>query len=546
MRLLLFFPVVLLACLMACNPSATNQSVDIVFHNGKVYTVDSLDRVVEAFAVRGGRIVALGTSSEMLGLPHDSAVDLKGGFVYPGFHDPHCHFYGYGIDLQKIWLIGTKSFEDILDTLSRHREKRFMGWVFGRGWDQNDWADSRYPDRALLDSLFPDVPVFLMRIDGHAALVNSVALQRAGITERTRISGGEIQRSGNRITGLLIDNAVDLVKNIIPKPDALNEAESLQAAQRNCFSVGLTSLTDAGLDPDVIDRIDSLQRSGVIRMRINAMLSYSPRNLALFRERGKLRTDRLQVRSVKLYADGALGSRGACLMHDYHDLPGHRGFLLTSPDSIRVAAKQVYDMGFQLNTHCIGDSANRLLLGIYGSVLKGPNDKRWRIEHAQCLASQDFSVFSAFNIIPSVQPVHATSDMYWAEARLGPDRIKTAYAYRTLLEQNGILANGSDFPVEDINPLNGFYAAVVRKDHFGFPDKGFMSEQGISRRDALRAMTIWAAFAGFEEDRRGSLEPGKDADFVVLQDDLMRAPDSMLFRIPVLQTWIAAEPVFIK
>ncbi|MFM9007961.1 MAG: amidohydrolase [Bacteroidota bacterium] len=538
--------VFLFVCFIACKPGASNQEVDIVFHNGTVYTVDSLNRVVEAFAVRGGRIVALGTSAEMLSLPHDSAVDLQGAFVYPGFHDPHCHFYGYGIDLQKIWLTGTKSFEDILDTLSLYREKRFMGWVFGRGWDQNDWADSRYPDRASLDSLFPDVPVFLMRIDGHAALVNSVALQRAGITLQSKVSGGEIQRSGNRLTGLLIDNAVDLVKNIIPKPDPRNESESLQAAQRNCFAVGLTSLTDAGLDPDVIDRIDSLQQVGRLQIRINAMLSYSPRNLDLFRKRGALRTERLQVRSVKLYADGALGSRGACLMHDYYDLPGHRGFLLTTPDSIRLAAQQVYDMGFQLNTHCIGDSANSLLLGIYGSVLKGPNNRRWRIEHAQCLASKDFSVFSAYNIIPSVQPVHATSDMYWAEERLGPDRIKTAYAYRTLLEQNGILANGSDFPVEEINPLNGFYAAVVRKDHSGFPEKGFMSEQGISRLDALRAMTIWAAFAGFEEDRRGSLEPGKDADFVVLQDDLMKAPDSMLFRIPVLQTWIAAEPVFIK
>jgi predicted amidohydrolase YtcJ len=530
--------------LLAFSSCGTKMQVDTIYLNGKVYTVDSMFSVVEAFAVKDGKIVATGTSADMKKYEAGEIVDLEGKFVYPGFNDAHCHFYGYGVDLKKTWLIGTTSFQSILDTLVKYKDRRFMGWVFGRGWDQNDWEDKSWPDRTQLDSLFPDVPVFLMRIDGHAALVNGKALALAGITSATRVIGGEVFLKNGEPTGLLIDNAVDLVKSRIPEPGIPQLEEALDQAQKNCFAVGLTSITDAGLDVKTILLIDSLQKAGKLKMRINAMASYTPGNFDYYKKAGKYKSDRLQVRSFKLYADGALGSRGAGLIHDYSDLPGHKGFLLTTIDSLKDAARRVSEIGFQLNTHCIGDSANHVLLQIYSDVLEIKNDKRWRIEHAQVLAPDDFKIFGDYSIIPSVQPTHATSDMYWAGDRLGSDRIKYAYAYKQLLEQNGMIAGGSDFPVEDINPLYGFYAAVARKDKQQYPEGGFNPENAITREQALRAMTIWAAYAAFEEGEKGSLEKGKMADFVVLDRDIMTEPDSVLFGISTRMTVVGGEVVF--
>ena len=552
MRLQLVFGLVaLLLFTQGCTNSTSTQNrfsdltADIVFSNGVVYTLNDSAPVVQGFAVKNGKILALGTNEELQGIRASRHVDLDGRSVYPGFYDAHCHFYGYAVDRRKIWLTGTKSFNDVLDTLVLHRDRLFMGWLFGRGWDQNDWVDKAYPDRRQLDSLFPDIPVFLLRIDGHAALVNSKALSICGITADTRVEGGKVEVRNGRPTGLLIDNAVDLVKRKIPSPGRELETAALLEAQQMCFAVGLTSLVDAGLDPGTIDLIDSLQKAGVLKMRVNAMVSYSPKNLSLYKSRGRYRTERLHVCSFKLYADGALGSRGACLMHDYADLPGHKGFLLSSPDSLNSVARQVREMGFQLNTHCIGDSANHLLLKLYAGVLKGKNDLRWRIEHAQCLAPDDFSLFRDFSIIPSVQPVHATSDMYWAGDRLGKDRLKTAYAYKRLLQQNGFIAAGSDFPVEEINPLFGYYAAVARMDQKGFPEGGFQKSDALTREEALKAMTIWAAYSSFEENERGSLSSGKDADFVVLDGDLLKSPEKDLFKLKVSQTWIAGEQVYV-
>jgi hypothetical protein len=290
--------------------------------------------------------------------------------------------------------------------------------------------------------------------------------------------------------------------------------------------------------------IDSLQKAGKLKMKMNTMVSYNPANVAYYRKHGAYSSDRLRVSSFKLYADGALGSRGACLREHYSDMPGHRGFLLASVDSLIDAAATAASMNFQLNTHCIGDSANHLLLKIYSNVLKGKNDKRWRIEHAQVMPPEDFKLFADYSIIPSVQPTHATSDMYWAGDRLGPERLKYAYAYKQLLEQNGILANGSDFPVEDINPLYGFYAAVVRKDQKNFPEGGFNTDQALTREQALRAMTIWAAYASFEEKEKGSLEKGKWADFVVLSEDLMKAEESKLYALKIWRTIVSGEVVY--
>ncbi len=525
----------------SCSPGPI---ADAVYYNARVYTVDSVFTVHEALAVKDGRIFATGSTVELLQLKATQKIDLEGKAVYPGFYDAHCHFYGYGVDLKKIWLIGTKSFEDILDTLYAKKEQRFMGWIFGRGWDQNDWEVKEYPDKVKLDSMFPDIPVFLMRIDGHAALVNSKALAIAGITAGTRVEGGEVGLKNGKLSGLLIDNAVDLVKDKIPVPGPAELAEALLAAQKNCLEKGLTTVVDAGLDVPVILLIDSLHKSGKLTIRMNAMVSYKPANVLYYRKHGRYKSERLNVRSFKLYADGALGSRGACLLHPYSDLPGHYGFLLSHPDSVKVAARTAAETGFQLNTHCIGDSANRLLLHVYSDVLKGKNDFRWRIEHAQLIHPSDFHLFHDFSIIPSVQPTHATSDMYWAGDRVGEERIKSAYAYKELLRQSGRIATGSDFPVEDINPLFGFYAAVARKDQKLYPENGFNKSQSLTRKEALRAMTCWAAYACFEEEEKGSLEEGKWADFVVLDKDMMTAPENELFGIKVLNTFIGGVKVY--
>jgi predicted amidohydrolase YtcJ len=530
--------------LLAFSSCKKSPEADVVYLNGVVYTVDDSFSVAEAFAVKDGKIMAIGSSAEMKEFSAKEVVDLQGKFVYPGFYDAHCHFYGYGVDLAKTWLIGTTSFESILDTLTKYKDRRFMGWVFGRGWDQNDWTVKSFPDRSKLDVLFPDVPVFLMRIDGHAALVNAKALELAGITADTKIAGGEIILKDGVPTGLLIDNAVDLVKSKIEEPGVKDLETALVNAQQNCFKVGLTTVVDAGLDVKTILLIDSLQKAGKLKMKMNAMVSYNPANVAYYRKHGSYASDRLRVNSFKLYADGALGSRGACLRDHYADMPGHRGFLLASVDSLIDAAATAYAMNFQLNTHCIGDSANHLLLQIYSNVLKGKNDKRWRIEHAQVMPPEDFNLFADYSIIPSVQPTHATSDMYWAGDRLGPERLKYAYAYKQLLEQNGLLANGSDFPVEDINPLFGFYAAVVRKDQKNFPDGGFNADQALTREQALKAMTIWAAYASFEEKEKGSLEKGKWADFVVLNEDLMKTEESKLYALKIWRTIVSGEVVF--
>ncbi|MBD0260392.1 MAG: amidohydrolase family protein, partial [Cytophagales bacterium] len=318
----------------------------------------------------------------------------------------------------------------------------------------------------------------------------------------------------------------------------------LKQAERNCLAVGLTTVDDAGLGRGEVTILDSLYRANQLFIRAYAMLEPSAENRDYYFKNGPYKTDQLNVRSFKIYADGALGSRGACLLADYHDQRGNRGFLLSSPGELRKLAGEIYEHGFQMNTHCIGDSANRLLLRYYGEVLKGKNDRRWRIEHAQVVSAPDVARFSEFSVIPSVQPTHATSDMYWAGDRLGPERVKTAYAYKNLLRQNGMLALGSDFPVEDINPLYGFHAAVARQDAKGYPAGGFQMDNALSREEALRGMTAWAAFGNFEEKEKGSIESGKLADFVVLDADIMKAPAAALRSVKVLQTFIGGKEVY--
>jgi predicted amidohydrolase YtcJ len=448
--------------------------------------------------------------------------------------------------LQEVKLEKTKSWQEVVDSVNVYSRKNTEGWIVGRGWDQNKWKVKDFPNKAKLDSMFPIRPVMLGRIDGHAILVNQAALNIAGIKPGQTIVGGKIETINGKLTGLLIDNAEGLVKRKIPPPNDTTIQSAFIDAQNNCFAVGLTTVEDCGLPYTMVNTIAALQHKGLLKMRMYVMLSDDPDSYAYLFKRGVYKTPGLDVRSFKMYADGALGSRGACLLQPYSDQKNWRGFLLSSQKHFEDVAKQVAAKGFQLCTHAIGDSANRVILKVYASVLKGKNDRRWRIEHAQVLSPDDIKLFGEYSIIPSVQPTHATSDMYWAVNRLGKQRLKSSYVYKQLLEQNGWLPLGTDFPVENINPMYTFYAAVERKDLAGHPEKGFQAENSLTRVEALRGVTIWAAKANFEEKEKGSIEPGKYADFVILDQDIMKIDGAQLPNVKVLKTYINGEKVYGK
>jgi predicted amidohydrolase YtcJ len=368
----------------------------------------------------------------------------------------------------------------------------------------------------------------------------------AGVTPNSKITGGDVEVKNGKLTGILIDKAQGFVSSIIPEPGQQTLKSALLDAQANCFAVGLTTVDDCGVSYDATQLMHNLQKSGELKMRIYAMLSDAGPNYQLAKKNGKTKTPYLNVSSFKVYADGALGSRGACLLHPYTDRTDWQGFLLSPLSHFDSVANDLYQMGWQMNTHAIGDSGNRAILTIYGKYLKGKNDRRWRIEHAQVVNENDFSLFASYGIIPSVQPTHATSDMYWAEQRLGPQRVKGAYAFRQLMQQNGWLPLGTDFPVEDISPFKTFYAAVFRKDAKDFPAGGYQMENALTRENALRGMTIWAARSNFEEAEKGSLEKGKWADFIILDHDLMKVSGKEVLETKVLATYVGGIKVYGK
>jgi len=539
-------PVVSLLCWIVLSACNTDTKADLLVYNGVIYTVDSSFSRQDAMVIRDGRIIATGSADELKkNYKADSSLDLQGGFVYPGFIDAHAHFAGYAQSLGTVNLVGTSTWEETVERTRQFASQRTgSDWITGRGWDQNNWPGHQFPTKELLDRYFPDQPVLLSRIDGHAAVANSKALELAGIKPGQTLTGGDVVVKNGVLTGLLIDNAVDLVSAKIPEisPDYFREL--VQQAEKNCLAVGLTTIDDCGLSIVQMEALKKMQDDELLRMRLYVLLSDSKENYTYLRSRGIIKTDRMHVRGFKLYGDGALGSRGACLLHPYSDQPGHVGFLLSNPAHFDSVAAQAQLDGFQLCTHAIGDSGNRTILNIYGRYLVGKNDQRWRIEHAQVVNQQDFSLFGKYSIIPSVQPTHATSDMYWAGDRLGADRLKGAYAYKQLLEENGWMPLGTDFPVEDISPFKTFYAAVVRQDAKGWPEGGFQRENALTREQALRGMTIWAAKANFEEKEKGSLEKGKWADFVVLDKDLMQAPENELLKIQVRHTFLGGKKLY--
>jgi predicted amidohydrolase YtcJ len=538
-----FFSMICL--LMSCS---SNNEADLLLYNGTIYTVDSAFSTAEAVAVKNGKIIATGTREALQKeFNAKQLIDLEGKFLYPGFIDAHAHFYRYGLGLRECDLVGTESWSEILQRLDVYAKSIPAGeWIIGRGWDQNDWQEKEFPLNDSLNTRFPDNPVILTRVDGHAAIVNNYALQKAGITGATKLVGGDVILKNGNPTGVLIDNAIDLVGSIIPNANEAQAKEALLKAQANCFAAGLTTIDDCGLDFDQVEHIEAAYKSGELKMRLYVMLSDAKKNYDYIFKRGMIKTDRLNVRSFKVYADGALGSRGACLLQPYSDRANHHGFLLSNPAHFDSAAAVIYQNKFQMCTHAIGDSGNRTILNIYGKYLKEKNNLRWRIEHAQVVNQNDFNLFGTYSIIPSVQPTHATSDMYWAEQRLGKERVKGAYAFNDLMKQNNWIPLGTDFPVEDIDPIKTFYAAVFRKDAKGWPAEGYQMENALSRKDALRGMTIWAARSNFEENEKGSIEKGKLADFVLLDTDLMKAGFEEILKTKVLKTICGGEVVYEK
>ncbi|GLU43980.1 amidohydrolase [Allomuricauda sp. NBRC 101325] len=533
MKKFLFISLAFLA--FSCQPK---EEVDLIVQNANVYTVDENFSKASSIAIKNGKFVAVGDAEDITQkYSAKEVLNAEGKTIVPGLIDAHCHFYGLGMNQQIVDLVGTQSFDEVVEKVVAFQKKRPSNFIQGRGWDQNDWEVKEFPTKEKLDELFPDTPVALRRIDGHALLVNQKALDMAGITVDTKTEGGEIVKENGKLTGVLVDNPMGLIYDVMPEIGKQQQIQALKDAEKLSLDYGLTTVNDAGLSRDIIELIDSLQQAGELSIRVYAMVSNYPENLDYFLNKGIIKTEGLNVRSVKVYGDGALGSRGAALREPYTDKPGHFGAMVTPVDQIEALAQRIAASDYQMNTHAIGDSANIVVLRAYDKALEGKSDRRWKVEHAQVISPSDFDYYEK-GIIPSVQPTHATSDMYWAGDRLGPERVKGAYAYKELLDKAGLVALGTDFPVERVSPFLTFYAAVARQDLDQYPEGGYQMENALSREETLKGMTIWAAYSNFEEDEKGSIAPGKFADFVILSEDIMTAP---LQNIPNIQ----AEQVFL-
>lgn len=532
------FTLLVLATIFSCEKDKTE--VDAILINANVYTVNDSFGKAEAFAIKDGKFVEVGNSQTIQDkFTAGHIIDAEGQTVVPGFIDAHCHFLGLGLNQQSVDLVDTKSFEEIVQRISDFQNEKNLDFIKGRGWDQNNWETKEFPNKQLLDALYPDTPIVLTRIDGHALLANQAALNLGNVSVNSKIDGGEVIVENGELTGVLVDNAQYLVMEHWPKSSQQENINALLDAQKICFDYGLTTVDDAGLSREDIELIDSLQQSGDLKIRVYAMISGSKNNLDYYLQKGASKTDRLNVSSFKFFADGALGSRGAMLRTPYSDKANHFGLMVTDLNTFNEAARRLADSDFQMNTHAIGDSANHAVLQTYNKVLKGENDRRWRVEHAQIVSPGDFELYR--NVVPSVQPTHATSDMYWAEDRLGPDRIKGAYAYKELLEAYGKVALGTDFPVEQVSPFLTFYAAVARQDLESYPKEGYQMENALTREETLKGMTIWAAYANFEENEKGSIENGKFADFIILDKDIMKVDVHEVPNIKVKKTYVGGE-----
>ena len=538
---------ILIFLILGFNSCNNKIEVDLISHNGIIYSLDDNNNVFEATAFKNGKIIDIGKTHQILNkYQSKNKLDLQGKIAYPGFIDAHCHFLYYGLQLAMVDLSSANSFEEIIEILKKNNDKNDGDWLVGYGWDQNQWKDKNWPNNELLNKNFNNINVVLNRIDGHAIMVNETAIKTAKVPTDTVISGGYIEKINGKVTGLFMDNAMSLILEKIPEANEEQKTKALLKAQQDCISLGLTTVDIAGLNRKDIELINNLHKTGELKIKVYAMLSDNKDNFHYFIDSiGKpLKTTKLNVRSFKFFADGSLGSRGACLLNPYSDKKTTYGMLLQQQELFEKKLKKIKDFGFQACTHAIGDSTNRTILKSYGEILKTSNDFRWRVEHVQCISPEDIHLLKKYNIIPSVQPTHATSDFSWALLRLGKNRLTNCYRYQTLFEENRIIALGTDFPVEEINPIHTFYAAVFRKNKDGLPINGFQKNESLNRLDALKGMTIWPALANFEENEKGSLEINKAADMIVLDKDILDENQKKILNTKVLYTIIDGEIVY--
>ena len=533
---------------------AAAPRAELIISNARIYTADDANPIAEALAVSGGKLVFVGSAVEAMALKGASTtmLDAGGRTIIPGMTDAHAHLYGLGVELRQVDLTGTKSYDDVIARVVAKAATLPKGTpVLGRGWDQNDWSDTRLPSNTALSAATPNHPVILGRVDGHAVLANAVAITKAGVTADTKDpEGGRILRDARGApTGVFVDNAQQLMAAAATGGEALNPRDVLKSAVREANRWGLTGVHEMGVSPAIVGTYEAAAQAGELTLRAYVLLSGDSAtvNWAMAKgPRSALFDGRLWVRCIKLYGDGALGSRGAALLDPYADDAQNNGLLVMQPAWIESVSERALRSGWQVATHAIGDRANRLVLDAYATALKAvpTADHRFRIEHAQIIHHDDIPRFATLGVIPSMQASHQTSDMYWAGNRLGTERLRGAYAWRSLLATGVIIPNGSDFPVEMVNPLLSFHAAISRQDGDDFPVGGWYAEQRMTREEALRSMTIWPARASFQEQLLGSLTAGKYADFVVLDQDIMRVVPELVLRTQVVQTWVGGAKVY--
>jgi len=536
-----------------------SSNADLIVHSAQIYTVDENDSTATALAIRDGRFLAIGDEDQILSAyPDAPRIDAAGRTLVPGFIDAHAHLLELGLSLRRADLTDTASPAAVverLDTFAADHDLPSNAWLRGHGWDQTDWRPPRFPTRDDLDAAFPERPVWVTRTDVHAGWANTAALQATvGLDQLRKMNdpdGGRICRDADgRPTGVLIDAAMALVEDRIPPPKDSQRKRALSAALRHTAQHGITGLHDAGVDLDTIRRFQRRIENGRFPLRVYAMVDGRGDAFDHFCERGPLHhpSGRLDVESVKFFADGALGSRGAALVDDYADDPGNRGLLLYDRHPFQRDVQAAVECGFQVNTHAIGDRANRMVLDAYDAAMRecARPLRRPRIEHAQVVAPKDRPRFGTLGVIASVQPGFLSSDVDWAPARLGSNRVDRSYAWRSLRDAGASLAFGSDAPVESIDPIRGIHAAVTRQDANSRPEGGWMLAERLDRSTALRAYTHGAAYAAFQEDEVGSIASGKRADFVVLSQDLMTVPASRLLDTEVVATYMDGAAVYTR
>jgi predicted amidohydrolase YtcJ len=535
-------------------PAAQAGRADLIVVNARIYTVDNARPMASAMAVRNGRIVFVGSDAEARTLAGAATriLDVQGRTVIPGMVDAHAHLLGLATSLRNVQLAGASSYDEVIHrVIERTRTMKPGEWVEGRGWDQNLWPEKNFPTHEALSRATPSNPVVLTRIDGHALLANAMAMRLAGVAAAAKDpAGGKILRLPNGDpSGVFVDNAKSLIDDRVPSASDATVSDATVAAIAETNRWGLTGIHDAGEPRRVIEMFESLARAGRFNIRNYVMVSDNDKDIAYYTGRGPrngLYDGHIWIRAIKTYADGALGSRGAALLAPYADDPGNTGLLVTPPAHLEKIAEIGLRSGFQVNTHAIGDRGNRVALDAFETALRAvpTADHRFRIEHAQVISPEDIPRFARLGVIPSMQASHQTSDMRWAEVRVGPQRIRGAYAWRSLLNTGVVIPDGSDFPVEEVNPLISFHSAVTRQDATNWPPGGWYPEQVMTREEALRAMTIWPAYAAFQEKELGSLSPGKYADFVVLDRDIMQVPATEILQTHVISTYLGGKSVY--